>query len=293
MIYYSKGNCDLLQQDVVVLDHTDGDLKGHIILSRDMYDRLVLMSDKFCNNYILVERKISARNQEAAVEYFAECAPEPVDILAPFLHLVKCEEVLPLDVEVLCGYLHVISMSIKFDLYLEVSEEVRKSVLFSYRQVSEYVGLWKDLEVRVKLAEVDEDTVTKEFIRSLTVEVAKGILSEVLGEVKELANAVVYSAPKGAVMQPLAGGFDQQGVAPLVQPVVDVVQEGIAESAEGEAEDMNTFFIELLADEVQAIEEGGEEEEMTEKEGEEQEEESAHSAERSVIDSIVAMYGGV
>lgn len=280
MIYYSEGSNKLLPQDVVVLQHVEGEgddaLKGHIILSRDMYERLVLLQNKYCDNYLLVERKVGAKNQPDAVNYFVKHAPAPVSMLAPFLHLIKTEEKLPLDVGALCGYLHVISMSIEFDMYLGVSEEIRKSVQFSYRQVSGYVGLWKDLEARVKLAEIDEDTVTKDFIRTLVVEVTKGILGEVIEEVRELARTVVQPAQAGGVMQPV--------------PVVS--QETVDSDEVEENEDMGSLLKELLADELDMIANENAEKEEEEEEAVFVEEEKTNGAEVSVIDNIIAMYGG-
>ncbi len=287
MIYYSKKNCELLQQNVVVLDHMDEEdeeqgVLGHIVLSRGLYDRLIVMNDKYGGDPALVERKLSNHEQKEAVRFFMCHVPEPLGIIAPFLHLIKSSSPVPLDVVTLCGYLHVISLTVDFDRYLAVSEEIRKSVMFSQRQVEGYKDMWKDLEVKVKLAEIDEDTVTKDFIKGLAVEVTRGILQEVFSEIKELAGAV--SVPVPAQPVPSVNAYQ-----PTVYPTA-----GNEPQEQPEEEDMNDLLAAFLEEELAAAEKA-EEEEKAKAEAErekEKEPEPEKKKEESVIDSIIAMYGG-
>jgi len=294
MIYYSRKNCELLQQNVVVLDHMDEEdgeqgVLGHIVLSRGLYNRLIVMNDKYSGDPSLVERKLSHHEQKEAVRFFMSRVPEPLGIIAPFLHLVKSSSPIPLDVATLCGYLHVISLTVDFDRYLTVHEEIRNSVMFSQRQVEEYQDMWADLEVRVKLAEVDEDTVTKEFIKGLTVEITRGILQEVISEVKELAETVGRTAGTGTVK----GVQTDTGVETYPHGELSAVS-GVQEQPEAEEMDMNSLLGSFLEEELAAAEKAEKEEEAKKAKLEEEKEEvaKAEKKEVSVIDSIIAMYSG-
>ena len=56
---------------------------GFIYLSRNVYDQAVILNDRFENDYTIIRNMLGVSDlQNAAIEYFGEVAPEPLNILA-------------------------------------------------------------------------------------------------------------------------------------------------------------------------------------------------------------------
>lgn len=113
MIFYSKRKVDLLQQNVFVLEDkrtVEGveETLGYIVLSKDVYDMAVILTERYAGNPIALRRNFANDIHELAVSYFEKTAPKPLGILGEFLELITEDAELPSDLEVLCGYLHII-----------------------------------------------------------------------------------------------------------------------------------------------------------------------------------------
>lgn len=119
---------------------------NYFYISRDLYDQAVILSYKFKNdwNYFI---DIFGRQFTPAVTAFKAAAPEPINILAPFLLTVtEADEVE--DIESLTGALHQIFRVISALSYLSVPAEVRATISFSLSIFEEYQSSWDSFFVQ-------------------------------------------------------------------------------------------------------------------------------------------------
>lgn len=282
MIFYSRQPVSLLQSNVILIEDSENltgeaqEVSGYIVVSRSVYNTAVIFSDRFGDAPSLIERKISAKQHQKFVDYFAENAPSPLHMLAPFLHLADTEVKMEKDIKVLCGYLHIMSMAIDFNSYLSVPEEVRKGVEFTQGQLSTYKNSWEDLTLKLKFTEIDESTVAIDFLKSMTTSICQTIIEQTLPSLIQQTGQRIY-------------------------PLADSIQEDSEENDVQEAilEDPWSALGTLLKDEIEsasaAQEENASEEEEQEdtEEVELAEEEKKAAKEKEMMDSIIAMYGGV
>lgn len=166
MILFKDKNINMLQQNVIVLEFEEE--KGFAYLAKSTYDQAILLHDRFDGEIGLLKKILNVGdNHKDAVSYFYVTAPEPLNILAPFLGLIKEEVELTNDIELLCGALHQLSMAIDFNIFVKVPEDIRKDVNFSKSVIMKYKQSWKDTEVKIKVAEIDVNTITTDFVSTL------------------------------------------------------------------------------------------------------------------------------
>lgn len=284
MIFYSKQPIDLLQCNVIVIEDNESQVEGientqgYIVVSKNVYNTAVILSDRFGDAPSLIERKISLKRHQEFVDYFAENAPSPLHMLAPFLHLASPEVKMKRDIEMLCGYLHIMSMAIDFNTYLGVPEEVRKEVEFTRGQLITYKNSWEDLTLKLKFAEIDKNTIEIDFLKNLTTSICQTIIEQTL---------------------PILG---QQTKSEGLQFNDSITDETLANKDIEKAvlEDPWAALGSLISEEIGAEplpEESSIQEENKEESLENQielsEEEKKAAKEREMMDSIIAMYGGV
>lgn len=172
MIYFTTKKADLMQQDIIVLEYVDKDgvdkaSEGYVIVSRRVYNAALILSDRCAGSIDVVTKKVGQTDHAEAVDYFYSIAPEPIYILAPFLALAEKDADLPKDFETLCGYLHMMSMSIDFEAFINAPVELRGSIRFTKRQLEIYKDSWKDMSIRLKFMELDTNSLTVEFVQNL------------------------------------------------------------------------------------------------------------------------------
>ncbi len=140
---------------------------GFIYLSRNVYDQAVILNDRFANDYTIIRKMLGISNlQNAAIEYFGEVAPEPLNILAPFLGLVTDVE-LEQDIEELCGVLHQMATTINFCSFTSVPKEVRADVSFTGNFIRKYKDSWDSIETKLIVTEVDIEAIKLDAIEAL------------------------------------------------------------------------------------------------------------------------------
>lgn len=164
MILYNKEEIKLMVQNVIVLQ-CDGS-GASIYVSQDVYKQAVLVGARFEDEIgiILSELGIERSN---VINFFYENAPEPINILAPFLGLVDSKIKLQNDLEESCAILHKLSMSIDFNLFLLVPAEVRNGVRITANMIKDAKGAWEDAKLKLHIAEIDTNAITTQFVQDL------------------------------------------------------------------------------------------------------------------------------
>lgn len=273
MILFKKNELKLAQQNIVMLEMEND--AGFIYMSLNTYNQAVLLNDRFETETVLINRALGI-NQESnpnakAMDYFFNVVPEPLHILTPFLGLVKESVKLEEDMEQLCGVLHQMSMTIDFNEFTKVPSDIRACVEFSKSMVMGYKTSWEDILMKLKVNELDKETITLDFIKEVVEAITPAIGSVQQG----------YTAP---VTQPVYA-------APTTQPDYQNVEED-----EDEEEEIDIWAqLDAIMKEESAKEEKRELKEESKKEDEvvEVEETLETTKELSAIDKITMLYGGI
>ncbi|QMV40494.1 hypothetical protein [Cohnella cholangitidis] len=113
----------------------------YFYIHRDVYDQMVILSDRFEKPESLAELIGGSRINEETVRWFYEQTPKPLNILAPYIQLI--EGTIEKDMELCCGALHVISAMINLRGFILKPPEVRKSVSFTLSIKEEYELAWE------------------------------------------------------------------------------------------------------------------------------------------------------
>lgn len=260
--------------DNVVLKYVDADGDKTVYVSRELYDTCVILVDRYgdCDG---VAAKIVGTGHEEDIRFFIESAPHPLRILGPFLNLIPADVQIERQFDKMCSYLSMMSCSIDFLNYMKVPVELKKSVSFTQYDLKRCDNMQKQFTERVKLAEIDETSVTKEFIRSIVTEAVESVMSS-LPNVQSMVPTTVevtsMSSPKYVFKE-------------------EVPQEDtIAEDEEGDDiwAELNSMF-----DDEESTEEEEEPEDKRQTVAEElQIAEQAANSEKSLIDNIAKLYGG-
>lgn len=139
MIIASKTRYVPTAVNMVILQGEDG---MYYYLHRSTYDQCVILRDQYIHLLPSFYKLLGLEEGHPAVcDEFMEKAPEPLDILGPFLSLITgCEE---LDnMEDMCGALSSMSMTVSFRNMFKVPAAVRQSIKFSLTVREEYRIQW-------------------------------------------------------------------------------------------------------------------------------------------------------
>lgn len=185
MILYKQSPINFVQQQCVALETNDGAM---IYLSLNVYNQAVVLNDRWEGAVALLASKMNIPSgREEIIKYFAGNAPEPLTILAPFLGLVQKEVELEKDLEMLCGVLHMMSMTIDFNNYTKVPQEIRANVIFGNRALGQYKQSWADLEMKVKVSDVDLDSIPLDVVKTLIREIVPELAPVSYAPVQQVA----------------------------------------------------------------------------------------------------------
>ena len=263
--------------DNVVLKYVDVDGNKTVYISRELYDICVILVDRYgdCDG---VAAKIVGTGHEEDIRCFIESAPHPLHILGPFLNLIPADVQIERQFDKMCSYLSMMSCSIDFLNYMKVPVEVKKSVSFTQYDIKRCDSMQKQFTERVKIAEVDETSVTKEFIKSI---------------VAEAVESVMHNLP---IMQPVVPTVVEALSMPSPKYVFkeEVSQEDVVEETVKEEDDIWAELNSMFNDEEESSEEVEEPEDKRQTVAEElQIAEQEADSEKSFIDNIAKLYGGV
>lgn len=148
MILYRKEAFQFKMLNVMLLDAPIGEDDNSVVyVSKNTYDQAVVINDRFEGERTVLCKRLGADRNDELVVFFYDNAPSPINILAPFLGLLRKEVDVPIDdIEVQYGYLHMLSQIINFNGYANVPEEARASLSIGRAVLNSYRESWKDLE---------------------------------------------------------------------------------------------------------------------------------------------------
>lgn len=165
MILYKTKPLSIAQENTIMLETDDG--SAFIYLSKSTYDQALLLSDRFEGELSYLKKTVlgGEGTNDDAIIYFFENAPEPINILAPYIGLIKVD--LPSELRELCGALHMISMSIDFNEFTKVPADVRKEVSFTKNTIRRFEQSWRDIEVKLHVTDIDLENVSVDAVATI------------------------------------------------------------------------------------------------------------------------------
>lgn len=139
MLIYSENR--LVPTDINMMVIKAKDDSGYFYIHRALYDQAVIINDIYGENPDqLILALTGSEESRPDVDYFIENAPAPINILGPFLLLVKSELEEFVD---MVGAIHVMSGPIHLRNMLKVPFEMRNTVpQFSLSIKEEYQLAW-------------------------------------------------------------------------------------------------------------------------------------------------------
>lgn len=165
MILYKTKPLSIAQENTIMLETDDG--SAFIYLSKSTYDQALLLSDRFEGELSYLKKTVLGGEvtNDDAITYFFENAPEPINILAPYIGLIKVD--LPSELRELCGALHMVSMSIDFNEFTKVPADVRKEVSFTKNTIRRFEQSWRDIEVKLHVTDIDLENVSVDAVATI------------------------------------------------------------------------------------------------------------------------------
>lgn len=129
------------------IEENDVDDESVVYVSKNTYDQCVRMHGRFEGEIGYMCRNLGVEYGEGTpVDYFYNNAPEPINILAPFIGvLVKAGHKAD-EIEDMFGYLHIMSQIINFDSYMLMPADARADVTIGNAVLKSYEESWEDLE---------------------------------------------------------------------------------------------------------------------------------------------------
>lgn len=150
MIVYSKQKVLSLLPDIVPID---GENEEFFYVLRSVYDEAVILDNTY--EVEALKSKVNTENNTKAYEYLLECLPHPINILSPFICLVKDE--LELDIRTLCGVLSVILSTMSAVKFVSEDIRLRRSIEYSGKIVNEFELSWKKFfSMKVDYSTIEE-----------------------------------------------------------------------------------------------------------------------------------------
>lgn len=184
---------------------------GFVYLSKDTFEQALLIDDRFEGQLDFVLSRLTKNiNHEDAIDYFYEKAPEPLNILAPFLTLVKEEVELKNDFELLCGALHQMSTAVNFKQILLVPPEVRINLDFGWNYIRKYKNNWDSMEMKLTVSEVD--------IEGVKLNAIEAILKRIMPLINNVPQAVLLSGNNEQIKSLSIPDTDDRTYTPIAKP---------------------------------------------------------------------------
>lgn len=119
-----------------------GEDEMYYYVHRSLYDQCVILRDQYFNLLPSFYKLLGWEGEHPEVcDLFLNKAPDPIDILGPFLLLITdCSELTTM--EDMCGAISSMSMSVDFRKMFKVPAQVRQSIKFSLSVREEYRIQW-------------------------------------------------------------------------------------------------------------------------------------------------------
>lgn len=145
MLIVSKEHLYSSLPNMITLQCADG---SFLMANRNFYDAALILTDKYSSRYDAYALEVGGNQNLPAIQEFYETAPEPINILAPFLGLINVDkaDTLSGNFEAQVGALCVIGMQIDMRNLLRMRREIRQSVNFSMSITEEYKKMWEQFK---------------------------------------------------------------------------------------------------------------------------------------------------
>lgn len=247
------GNSDMSTEKFDYIRLLCEDKSKAVFLSSEVYEQAVIITHRFDGLINQIKKILDCdENHEEAVNWFYNNAPEPINILAPFLGLVNSdvEELYgPNREEVMYGFLHYMSNYIDFNEFLLVPDVVRKGISVSKLSITAYQKSWASLVYDVfghtsKNVEVTHEQLTL-FLEGLE-KLANSFehtASNLILELKELVN---QDKNAGQTINVYAGGSG--GTTNSSHGSFPIMQTDGEDSKEETIEDVAAYFDSIVED---------------------------------------------
>lgn len=141
MLIYSKDRLVPTEVNMMVIRAKDGD--GYFYIHRSLYDQAVIINDIYGDEPEQLIKEITGSTESRPdVDFFLNNMPIPINILGPFLLLVKSELT---EFEDMVGAIHVMSRPLSFRGMLKIPFEMRNmNPSFSLSIKEEYKIAWDE-----------------------------------------------------------------------------------------------------------------------------------------------------
>lgn len=141
MICYDKRYLRTSRVNTIVEPHYDdnGEIAGYIYSDKTTYTDCVLLQSKFDNNLApMVSQIVPSSKHMNVIKYYFDKAPQPFNMLAPYLGIISNIIDLEEDIEELTSRLFIISKSISFNGYIQTPKNLRVNIVFSASEFNRY-----------------------------------------------------------------------------------------------------------------------------------------------------------
>lgn len=273
MILLRSENLYVQQPNVIMLENKVEDEDKYFYVSFDTYNAALKLSDRFDGDVHHIAKLINRDCHKEQVEFFFNNAPEPIDILAPFIALADEDIELTNDIELLTGVLHQVSMMIDFNNYTQVNEELRSSVTLTKSMVRAYKQSWENITMKIRVSDIDVDNIPATLI--------KKIVEEVFGGITLQAPTVVAGTPM-QVVEPVA---DEEEEEEDIFAILDKAFEEQKKKEEAEADSNSVPSVSTPAAASEPVK-------VVEEAAEPVEEVDNRTEQEKLLDKITAMYAG-
>lgn len=139
MLIVSKERYVPISVNMMTLQGEDG---TYFYVHRSLYDQCVVLRDIYKKTMNTLYLSLIGKEEHPELcDVFEGSVPEPLDVLAPYLTLIKDIEGIG-SVEDMCGAISIMSMQVNFRKMLKFPAELRSSVKFSLCIKDEYAIEW-------------------------------------------------------------------------------------------------------------------------------------------------------
>lgn len=142
MLIYSKERYVPTDMDIMVIRSTDEEYDGYYYIHRTLYDQAVILNDMYSDDIEALALAITNKpGMREDVEFFFQHTPTPINILAPYLLLVKGALNELVD---MVGAIHQMSLPLSFRRMIQIPYNMRNmNPSFSLAIKEEYQMSWQ------------------------------------------------------------------------------------------------------------------------------------------------------
>ncbi|WP_105614113.1 hypothetical protein [Vallitalea okinawensis] len=111
----------------------------YFYMHRSIYDKALILADQHTLESLIT--LVDPKSNHETIQWFYEKAPQPLNILAPYIGLVEGD--IHRDMEECCGVLHAICAALDIRRLITQPKELRQCISFSLSVKEEYQMAWE------------------------------------------------------------------------------------------------------------------------------------------------------